>query len=130
MKKQLLQFEIELDFALVGISCHLKDYRFVWLLNKALRSNFIKTKQFCLHDSDCRFSQFEYSMELSTAYIFANRSATGYLVNAKPQVDYWLKLEEPDNKRLHKWAEEIRTIPQVLVAYEEGVEKVKEQFIF
>ena len=130
MKKQLLQFEIELDFALVGISCHLKDYRFVWLLNKALQSNFIKTKQFCLHDSDCRFSQFEYSMELSTAYIFANRSATGYLVNAKPQVDYWLKLEEPDNKRLHKWAEEIRTIPQVLVAYEEGVEKVKEQFIF
>ena len=130
MKKQLLQFEIELDFALVGISCHLKDYRFVWLLNKALQSNFIKTKQFCLHDSDCRFSQFEYSMELSTAYIFANRSATGYLVNRKPQVDYWLKLEEPDNKRLHRWAEEIRTIPQVLVAYEEGVEKVKEQFIF
>ena len=130
MKKQLLQFEIELDFALVGISCHLKDYRFVWFLNKALQSNFIKTKQFCPHDSDCRFSQFEYSMELSTAYIFANRSATGYLVNGKPQVDYWLKLEEPDSKRLHKWAEEIRAIPQVLVAYEEGVEKVKEQFIF
>ena len=130
MKKQLLQFEIELDFALVGISCHLKDYRFVWFLNKALQSNFIKTKQFCPHDSDCRFSQFEYSMELSTAYIFANRSATGYLVNRKPQVDYWLKLEEPDSKRLHKWAKEIRAIPQVLVAYEEGVEKVKEQFIF
>ena len=69
-------------------------------------------------------------MELSTAYIFTNRSATGYLVNKKPQVDYWLKLEEPDNERLHKWIEEIKTIPQVLVAYEEGVEKVKEQFIF
>ena len=130
MKKQHLQFEIELDFALVGISCHLKDYRFVWLLNKVLQSNFIKTKQFCLHDSDCRFSQFEYPMELSTAYMFSNRSPTGYLVNGKPQVDYWLKIEEPDSERLHKWVEEIRTIPQVLVAYEEGAEKVKEQFIF
>ena len=130
MKKQQLKFEIELDFALAGISCHLKDYRFVWLLNKATESNFIKTKRFCKHDSECRFSQFEYQMELSTAYIFTNRSATGYLVNKKPQVDYWLKIEEPENERIHKWIEEIKTIPQVLVAYEEDVKKVKEQFIF
>lgn len=130
MKKQQLQFEIELDFALVGISCHLKDYRFVWSLNKALQSNFIKTKQFCLHDSECRFSQFEYSMELSTAYVFANRSPQGYLVSSKPQVDYWLRLEEPDDERLQSWMQSIRAIPQVLVAYEEASEKVKEQFIF
>lgn len=130
MNKQRLQFEIELDFALIGISCHLKDYRFVWLLNKALQSNFIKTKHFYLHDNDLHFSQFEYSMELSTAYVFANRSATGYLVNGKPQVDYWLKLEELDNDRLYNWMEEIKIIPQVLVAYEEVAKKVKEQFIF
>jgi len=130
MKKQQLKFEIELDFALAGISCHLKDYRFVWLLNKATQSNFIKKKHFFLNDSDCCFSQFEYQMELSTAYIFTNRSATGYLVNKKPQVDYWLKIEEPENERIHKWMEEIKTIPQVLVAYEEDVKKVKEQFIF
>ena len=130
MKKKHLQFEIELDFSLVGISCHLKDYRFVWLLNKALKSNFIQTKQFYLNDSDSSFSQFEDPMELSTAYIFANKSKTGYLVSGKSQVDYWLKLEEPDNERLNMWIKEIRTIPQVLVAYEESVEKVKEQFIF
>ena len=130
MKKQQLQFEIELDFALIGISCHLKDYRFVWLLNRALQSNFIKTKQFHLHDSDLNFSQFQYSMELSIAHVFSNRSATGYLVNGKPQIDYWLKLEEIDGELLNKWMEEIKTIPQVLVAYEEAAKKVKEQFIF
>jgi len=130
MKKQQLQFEIELDFSLVGISCHLKDYRFVWLLNKTLKSNFIQTKQFSTNNENCNFSQFEDLMELSTAYIFSNRSKTGYLVSGKSQVDYWLKLEEPDNERLHHWIEEIRTIPQVLVAYEESLEKVKEQFIF
>ena len=130
MKKQQLQFEIELDFSLVGISCHLKDYRFVWLLNKALKSNFIKMKNSFLNNSECSFSQFEHPMELSTAYIFSNRSIAGYLVSGKSQVDYWLKLEEPDNERLNRWIEAIRTIPQVLVAYEESVEKVKEQFIF
>ena len=130
MKKQQLQFEIELDFALVGISCHLKDYRFVWMLNKVLKSSFIKTKPFCESDSDRNFSQFEYPTELSTAYIFANRSPTGYLINKKPQVDFWLRLEGPDNERLKKWTKEIQGIPQVLFAYEESLEKIKEQFIF
>lgn len=130
MKKKQLQFEIELDFSIVGISCHLKDYRFVWLLNKALKSNFTQTNQFYLNDSKCSFSQFEDPMELSTAYIFSNISKKGFLISGKSQVDYWLKLEKPDNERLHKWIDEIRTIPQVLVAYEESAEKVKEQFIF
>lgn len=130
MKKQQLQFEIELDFALVGISCHLKDYRFVWMLNKVLKSSFIKTNPFCAPDSDRNFSQFEYPTELSTAYIFANRSPTGYLINKKPQVDFWLRLEGPDNEHLKKWTKEIQGIPQVLFAYEESLEKIKEQFIF
>ena len=130
MKKQQLQFEIELDFALVGISCHLKDYRFVWTLNKALKSNFFKTKPFFLADSDRGFSQFKYPTELSTAYIFANRSPTGFLIKKKPQVDFWLRMEESDSIRLKKWTNEIKGIPQVLFVYEESFEKIKEQFIF
>ena len=130
MKKQQLQFEIELDFALVGISCHLKDYRFVWMLNKVLKSSFIKTKPFLTSDSDRSFSQFEYPTELSTEYIFANRGLKGYLINKKPQVDFWLRLEGPNNERLKKWTKEIQVIPQVLFAYEESLEKIKEQFIF
>ena len=130
MKKQQLQFEIELDFALVGISCHLKDYRFVWMLNKVLKSSFIKTKPFFTSDNDRSFSQFEYPTELSTEYIFANRGLKGYLINKKPQVDFWLRLEGPNNERLKKWTKEIQVIPQVLFAYEESLEKIKEQFIF
>ena len=68
-------------------------------------------------------------MELSTAYIFANRCISGYLIN-KPQIDYWMKLQEQDQDRLHQWIKEIRIIPQVLVAYEEVAKKVKEQFVF
>lgn len=130
MNKQQLQFEIEIDFALIGISCHLKDYRFVWLLNKTLQSGFVKTKQIFLSGGDRPFSQFEYQMELSTAHIFANRGVKGYLINKKKQVDYWLRIEGPDSEQSRKWTNEIITIPQVLVAYEELTEKVKEKFIF
>lgn len=131
MKKQLLQVEFELDFFLVGIGCHLKDYRFIWGLNKTLQTNFSKTTAFCLYDKDCSFSQYEYELELSTAYVFSNRSPKGYLVSKKPQVDYWLMLNEPyGEEKLIPWIEQLRKIPQVLVAYEEQDTKIKENFIF
>ena len=130
MNKQQLRFQIELDFSLVGMSCHLKDYRFIWLLNKILHVDFTKKKTPLLDYNNSCFSQFEYLIDVSTAYIFANRGPTGYLVKEKKQVDYWLKLEEPENERTNNWIKEIRTIPQVLVAYEENLEKIKEQFIF
>lgn len=131
MKKQLLHVELEIDFSLVGISCHLKDYRFVWSLNKALHTKFSKTKEFCLHEKECSFSQYDYKMELSTAYVFSNRSPQGYLVSTKPQVDFWIKLNDPYQKdNLELWLKKIREISQVLVAYEEHDEKIKEQFLF
>ena len=131
MKKQLLHIEIEMNFSLIGISCHLKDYRFVWGANKALQANFSKTTAYCLQDKDCSFTQYEYELELSTVYLFSNRSPKGYLVSAKPQVDYWLMLDEPyGEEKLKPWIEQLRNMPQVLVAYEEQELKVKENFIF
>ena len=131
MKKQLLHIELEMDFSLVAISCHLKDYRFVWSLNKALHAKFCKTKEFCLQHKECSFSQYDYKMELSTAHVFSNRSPQGYLVSSKPQVDFWMKLNNPYEKdKLNIWLKQIREIPQVLVAYKEKGEKIKEQFLF
>lgn len=131
MKKQLLHIDIEMNFSLIGISCHLKDYRFVWGVNKALQANFSKTTAYCLHDKDCSFAQYEYELELSTVYIFSNRSSKGYLVSAKPQVDYWLMLSEPyEEEKLKSWMGELRKLPQVLVVYEEQEAKIKENFIF
>ena len=44
MAKQLLRIDLDTSFFLFGISCHLKDYRFAWTINKSLRDDFKKSK--------------------------------------------------------------------------------------
>ncbi|MBT3647285.1 MAG: IPExxxVDY family protein [Flavobacteriales bacterium] len=42
MSKHRLDFDDEYEFIACGISCHLKDYRFAWNLNKKLSLEFMR----------------------------------------------------------------------------------------
>lgn len=131
MKTKLLQFDIELEFALIGISCHLRDYRFVWLLNKALGCEFSKTKYFSLLYKETHFSQYESKEGFSTNYVFSNRSANGFLINNMKQVDFWMRMSQDDDLTINieDQIKTINSIPEVQIAFEERTQKVKEQFV-
>lgn len=131
MKKKLLHFDIELEFALIGVSCHLRDYRFVWLLNKALGCDFSKTKHFSLPYKKNHFSQYESNEGFSTNYVFSNRSANGFLINNMKQVDFWMIISQHDDltTNIEDQIKTINTIPEVQIAFEERSQKVKEQFV-
>lgn len=131
MKKKLLHFDIELEFALIGVSCHLRDYRFVWLLNKALGCDFSKTKHFSLLYKKNHFSQYESNEGFSTNYVFSNRSANGFLINNMKQVDFWMIISQHDDltTNIEDQIKTINTIPEVQIAFEERSQKVKEQFV-
>lgn len=130
MKKKLLHFDIELEFALIGISCHLRDYRLVWLLNKTLGCDFSKTKHFSLLYKENHFSQYESNEGISTNYVFSNRSTNGFLINNMKQVDFWMRMSQPDDQTTIKdQLKTINTIPEVQIAFEERSQKVKEQFV-
>lgn len=131
MKKKLLHFDIELEFALIGVSCHLRDYRFVWLLNKALGCDFSKTKHFSLPYKKNHFSQYESNEGFSTNYVFSNRSANGFLINNMKQVDFWMIISQHDDltTNIVDQIKTINTIPEVQIAFEERSQKVKEQFV-
>lgn len=130
MKKKLLHFDIELEFALIGISCHLRDYRFVWLLNQALGCDFSKTTHFSLLYKEHHFSQYESNEGITTNYVFSNRSVNGFLINNMKQVDFWMRLSQHDDlTTLEDQIKTINTIPEVQIAFEERSQKVKEQFV-
>ena len=76
MGKQLLRIDLDVSFYLFGISCHLKDYRFAWTINKSLNVDFVKTKPF-LKDAELEFSQYEYQLDLNKIYLFSNKSPNG-----------------------------------------------------
>ena len=37
-----LSFEYDYDFQLIGLYCHVKDYRLAWALNKRFEFDFVK----------------------------------------------------------------------------------------
>ena len=131
MGKTRFHIEIETNFHLIGISCHFKDYRFVWQLNKYLGTDFVKKEEYSPYKKEGFFSNFEYKVDHEKIHVFSNRSQDGYLVKKKKQVDFWLMIKHSFNDELlAQWLNKINQFPDVLALYKEEDEKTKEIFLF
>jgi len=130
MAKQLLRIDLDTSFSLFGISCHLKDYRFAWTINKSLNIEFKKSKPY-VKAQDLEFSQYDYQLDLDTIYLFANKSHDGYLITKKKQIDYWLLFHNTiDENVVSHYVNIIRNTQFVLAVFEEKNKKIKEHFVF
>jgi len=130
MAKQLLRIELDTSFSLFGISCHLKDYKFAWTINKSLNVEFKKAKAYPI-DRNLEFSQYKYQIDLDTIYLFANKSRQGFLVTKKREVDYWLLFHNTfDEKTVNHFISAIRKTLPVLTVFKEDNKKTKEHFVF
>ena len=124
MAKHVLKLEDDYDFILVGISCHLKDYRLGWALNKQLDIELIKREKdleiFDRKEGKVeRFAMSEYiDEETETIYsLVANRCADGYLVPEHRQADYFLIIREGFHLDEEELASCIKGIDFVLTAF-------------
>ena len=130
MAKQLLRIDLDTSFHLYGISCHLKDYRFAWTVNKSLGVEFKKTKPYTTVDG-LEFSKYEYQMYLETIFLFANKSKNGFLIKKKKEVDYWMMFHQSfEEKYINNFVTILRTLQPVLVVFEEKNNQTKEYFVF
>lgn len=132
-KKILLDIRSEpAIFTLIGISCHMKDYRISYLLNKQLGSDFLKMEDLKValnnKKEPAEFSLYHYLDEdyFNTYYLLANRSQDYVLAPEIKQVDFLLivegELRKAKKDRLIKC---IRNIPNVLTAYEIKFAEIK-----
>jgi len=127
----MLRIELDVSFSLLGISCHLKDYRFAWTLNHTLRTNFFKTTPYISHDTKAEFARYQHLTDSDEIILFSNKSRDGFLVPKKKQVDYWLLLDkEVDKQDVQQYMSLIRQSEFVLAIFEENDKKTKEQFVF
>jgi|TARA_Y100000385_G_C12913315_1_gene559265 hypothetical protein len=130
MAKQLLRIDLDTSFHLYGISCHLKDYRFAWTINKSLSVDFKKSKPY-IKTEELEFSQYDYQLDLDTIYIFANKSYNGFLITKKKQVDYWILFHSTvDENVVNHFISSIRNTQFVLAVFEENNKHIKEHFVF
>lgn len=139
MTKFQLEVEYEYDFDLIGISCHARDYRIVWSLNKALGLQLVKKKS----DFDLKakrqkeathHSIYEYHhVEDHVEYILLlNKSGNSVIVPEHKSVDYLLILQNNFTADLDDLLQKIKSIELVLTAFRIDVDslKSKENLIF
>ncbi|MEI6173504.1 MAG: IPExxxVDY family protein [Bacteroidota bacterium] len=109
-------------FTLFGISCHLKDYRLSFLINKKLELEFVKMEDFMGYSFYfCRDED-----RFNTYSLLGNRGQDTILLPGLKQTDFILLVEGPFKKnQKDKLLENIRGIQNVLTAFEIRFETIK-----
>jgi len=96
--KKSLTFEEVYDFSLFGISCHVKDYRLSWEINKALGIDLVKT------DLDNVDPTEQTPLTVSLYFdeeshiqftLITNKYAEGMWFPELPNLDYFLRISGP-----------------------------------
>jgi len=90
MSKFVLDVVEDYDFALIGISCHSKDYRLCWELNKVLKIELERAEDYQLEKSAFSFYEFFDDDNFLEHYFIANRGNTGFLIPEQKSVDFIL----------------------------------------
>lgn len=140
MVKLKLDFEYEIDFFLIGISCHLPDYRLAYILNQTLKIDLIREKDLDLKMNKSKakgyFSFYRYDNEelFTTVNLISNRCELGYFASELKQLDYFLQLWLPNSEEeeLKEVIKKIKKTPQIIACIEIETEnlKAKDNFIF
>ena len=94
MSKMVLTLDEDYDFSLLGISCHAKDYRLCWELNKVLNVDLIRTTDFEISKKSeaISFSFYEFIDETNYLeyFLISNRAKNGFLIPEQKKVDFFL----------------------------------------
>lgn len=138
VKKILLKTRSErVLYTLIGITCHLMDYRILYLLNKELRFNFTKEDDLKITltstNQSVPFSFYSYKDEDQriSYYLIANFSQDVILVPEVKHADF-IMLMDGDIKKQKKeeLLKTIRSITRVITAFEIKFNEIKNPAAF
>ncbi|NLP57131.1 IPExxxVDY family protein [Lutibacter sp. B1] len=151
---QLLTLDLEDDYSLIGIHSTEEDYRLAYLINKHLKTKFVRFKHHLdFKDSNAEFPMFEYKDDINfiNYYLINNKdiqlendknneglfggnySTTYYLIPEKKKVDFFLKIEGCNSQSFSiKLVENLNKINQIITSYsiEPSILKSKNNLIF
>lgn len=119
MTRHLLEVDFDYEFDLIGISCHLRDYRLCFELNKLLALNLVRGEEGAETDSGIFVVFHDRCEETRTEIrLFVNRSEGGFLIPEKKQADYLLMLRDNARWETDELIGSLKSHPQILTAFE------------
>ena len=119
-------------FTILGISCHLRDYRLSYLINHHLGFSFIKRDDLRIipasdkEQAEFSFYSFRNEENLNTFYLIANRSQSLILVPEMKQFDFLLIVDGKYNKtEKDAMMKTLRSLPSILTIFEIKFTEIK-----
>ncbi|MCP4552127.1 MAG: IPExxxVDY family protein [Bacteroidetes bacterium] len=130
-KKISLTLDFTSDYSVIGISCHLKDYRLTFNLNKELNLQLKRVDDFTL--SDTKDESLNYSIYYYHCHdtnnnfsLVSNHHAERKLIPSLKKFDYFLLIQNNTNTQAKKeLIKAIKKVPHILTAFEIELSKVK-----
>jgi hypothetical protein len=130
MAKLVLDWKDEQEdsFTIIGISCHQKDYRLCWELNKTLELELQKEEDIPGPSEEISFSRYYYKNEdfLQDFYLLTNKIGKVLFAPELKQADYILQIYGIRNEyEVDDLVQKIISIDSVLTAFVFNTEKLK-----
>lgn len=133
VKKIKLDIDFSHDNAIISVSCHKKDYWLAYQLKQQLRLNFKRINDLAFFHAKLDIS-LNYPLfycenkDLQVAvYLVSNFNPEGKLFSDHGNSDFFLLIHGFINREvIENMVKEIKKIPGVILAYETGLNKIKE----
>lgn len=123
-KKHTLEFEVDYDYDMIGISSPNNDYRIVWSMNELLNlqlakseEDFIIVNQKGEKKSFHPFYQFSDTENFLELFFIKNKHEAKYLIPENKQIDYFLFLLHNQLYKVPDLIAKLKTIPTIHGAY-------------
>jgi hypothetical protein len=131
-KKVNIEIDFNRDNFLIAISCHRKDYWIAYKINEVLKTDLKRTDDlpvfndkldelihyplYYYHDFDCEINY----------YLLINHNSKAKLFPSQKTTDFFLLINGPaSDKFVQDKVKKIKGIPNVLMAYETALSKIK-----
>lgn len=130
MAKLTLELEADYKFDLIGICCHIKDYRLSWEINQGLTLSLSKETNFEVSQNGELQSHAFYSYldkdNLIDYFLISNRSNKGVLIPEENNCDYFMIIKGARKEQeVKELLQKIAALKHVLKSYTIEVEELK-----
>ncbi|MCC7332634.1 MAG: IPExxxVDY family protein [Flavobacteriales bacterium] len=132
MAKFTLDIEENYDFALIGISCHSKDYKLAYELNRTLEIDLLRDREEDLEKVTKEgvgifaLYKFFHDEDLLDYFLISNYSDNGLLIPEQKGIDFFMIVKGAINDNLTQdITDKINSSPIVLTAVEIDINGLK-----
>lgn len=130
--KLTLEVEYEYDFELIGISCHIRDYKLCWIINKEFNFDFKREDDIEINikkkGNSALYPKFSFCDEDNRIqyYLISNRGSVDFLIPEQKKADYLFLIQgSVSETHIHDVVQNLKRLDAIQLAFRIDVDSLK-----